>query len=174
LCQASHGDRLADWDVSSDERDMYMDITVLHVKFISTLPEQACWNTLPLHATLCTHARSLMQARFSQPGFTHCHVCSRYDCGEVKHTLAVAKQGRPFLMTGGLPSLPACTPTNSTQPLCHMQGLPTVQSALHASMRITQCWCYGTARFTIKATAVLQVLLAGLAAEAPAMQASTL
>jgi hypothetical protein len=43
-------------------------------------------------------------------------------------------------MKGGLPSLPACTPTHSIKPLCHMQGLPTVQRT-----RITKCWCYGAA-----------------------------
>jgi hypothetical protein len=39
-------------------------------------------------------------------------------------------------------------------------------------MRITQCWCYGAVRFTVKATAVLQVRLAGLAAYAPAVRSS--
>jgi hypothetical protein len=47
----------------------------------------ACWNTLPLHATLCTHARLLMQARLSQPGFDHRYVCNRCNCDECScHT----------------------------------------------------------------------------------------
>jgi hypothetical protein len=39
------------------------------------------------------------------------------DCGEVKHKHAATTQGRTLLMTGGLPSLTACTPTHSIKPL---------------------------------------------------------
>jgi hypothetical protein len=58
-------------------------------------------------------------------------------------TNAAATQGRPFLMTGGLP---ACTPSHSVKPLCHMQGLPTVQRTRRAPLLLLSQVCHSWPR----------------------------